>query len=190
MSYDIFGNALPVSADGTEVDLRFPGQYYDAETGLYYNYFRYYDPGTGRYITSDPIGLDGGLNTYGYAEQNQVLYADPLGLISTLELCKNPRNAKACKDAGIIPKKSPIKPRKDKGKWRCAVVACCNDNIPGNCPKDPKQWCKQAVWSSWNRPLAINTAEKIAKIRFGCQAKHVTVKCTGPKGQKYTRGGK
>lgn len=57
-----------------------PGQYYDQETGLHYNYFRYYDPSTGRYITSDPIGLSGGFNTYTYAANNPLLYFDPLGL--------------------------------------------------------------------------------------------------------------
>ncbi|MCP4553646.1 MAG: RHS repeat-associated core domain-containing protein [Bacteroidetes bacterium] len=60
--------------------LRFPGQYYDQETGLYYNHYRYYNPETGRYITSDPIGLEGGLNTYAYVEGNPLIYADLYGL--------------------------------------------------------------------------------------------------------------
>ncbi|MCP4276571.1 MAG: hypothetical protein GY779_09495 [Gammaproteobacteria bacterium] len=76
---EAFGNALPQSS-GVEVNLRFPGQYYDQETGLYYNYFRTYDPSTGRYLESDPIGLGGGLNTYAYVGGNPLSYSDPLGL--------------------------------------------------------------------------------------------------------------
>ena len=62
------------------IRLRFPGQYRDGESGLYYNYFRYYDPQTGRYITSDPIGLRGGLNSYGYVGGNPLYWIDPFGL--------------------------------------------------------------------------------------------------------------
>lgn len=62
------------------LNLRFPGQYYDQESGLHYNYFRDYDPQTGRYVESDPIGLEGGLNTYGYVEGNPLSYFDAYGL--------------------------------------------------------------------------------------------------------------
>lgn len=79
-SYAAFGQTA-VTTETIDNDLRFPGQYYDAESGLYYNWHRYYDPETGRYITSDPIGLNGGLNSYGYVGGNPLIYSDPKGLI-------------------------------------------------------------------------------------------------------------
>jgi len=62
------------------VNLRFPGQYFDVEAGKHYDYFRGYDPGMGRYASSDPIGLAGGLSTYGYVGGNPLSFYDFFGL--------------------------------------------------------------------------------------------------------------
>jgi RHS repeat-associated protein len=63
-------------------NIRFPGQYYDSETGLSQDWNRDYDPVVGRYIESDPIGLLGGLNTYAYALDDPLFNTDPRGLSS------------------------------------------------------------------------------------------------------------
>lgn len=70
-----------------ELNLRFQGQYHDAETGLHYNRHRYYDPDCGQFISQDPIGLLGGLHNYQYVT-NPVGWVDPLGLCEHYDVRK------------------------------------------------------------------------------------------------------
>ncbi len=71
---------LATSAPGQVNNMRFPGQYADSETGLFYNYFRTYQPNQGRYTQNDPIGLAGGWSRTAYSKANSLSFFDPLGL--------------------------------------------------------------------------------------------------------------
>ena len=78
-TYSSFGEAN-VEVQTVKNNLRFPGQYYDNETGLHYNYFRFYDSKLGRYLREDPIGLEGGVNFYVFVFENPINFIDPSGL--------------------------------------------------------------------------------------------------------------
>lgn len=97
---DAFGQGSPeTDPDGdrktTDIVLRFPGQISDTETGLYYNWHRYYNPATGRYLSSDPLGLWAGENTYAYVGNDPLGSVDPYGLYSWDEFLDDSTNFSA-----------------------------------------------------------------------------------------------
>ncbi len=85
-TYKAWGSLEALTVNEVEQNLRFQGQYFDEETGLHYNTFRYYDPEVGRFITQDPISIIGGVNSYQYAP-------NPLGWLDPLGWAGNPANA-------------------------------------------------------------------------------------------------
>ena len=83
-----------------EFNLRFAGQYYDSESGLHYNMNRTYNPETGRYLQSDPLGLAAGFNTYNYVNKNPLDGVDPLGLVEVVYNLKHGAGYKMAKQSG------------------------------------------------------------------------------------------
>lgn len=190
------------NGDAVNMPLRFPGQYYDAESGLHYNYYRDYDPSLGRYVQSDPIGLNGGLNTYAYVGGNPLTRMDPYGLCAW-DLCigetivaaelisagltiavggailahqhmSNSSDESTQTKERAIPQ--PAKPRKGV---TCTCRAASNGLQEGNCP-DIEYAFGTATAPTYREARA--EAERIARANLGKQAKHTQCKCTDNKG--------
>jgi RHS repeat-associated protein len=87
-TYKAWGVVEKLTVNEVEQNLRFQGQYFDDESGLHYNTFRYYDPEVGRFVTQDPIGLSGSFNLYNYAP-NSTGWIDPLGWTCSTSLTVN-----------------------------------------------------------------------------------------------------
>lgn len=117
-----------------DILLRFPGQLYDTHTAMNYNYFRDYDPNTGRYIQSDPIGLQGGINTYQYALSNPLNFIDPTGLDITISF--NGSAAAGAGHVGIgVNSPNTVGQRPQAGQNSVAIVV--GQNVPGQISLDP-----------------------------------------------------
>ena len=129
-----FGLAI-IETEILESNLRFPGQYFDRETGYHYNWWRYYDPSTGRYLRVDPLGLFDGPNPYLYAQANPLKYVDPDGRAAILVILPFLGGSAATTTAGGL------------GFWGLGALlggAVLMASIPGDTPRDdvsddPKQ---------------------------------------------------
>jgi len=207
-------NEQPAGHQPLTFDQRFPGQQFDRESNLHYNYFRDYDPSIGRYIESDPIGLEGGVNTYSYGFSNPTSNVDPNGLfvppaiaiavaVGEAVAANSARTAainiaRAGVTAAVVastqsastssPERNIWPPEKPSSGWVCKARADCNDNIPGNCPDDPKKRFAFGGGAAMSLGEARNAAKSNATSNLQCQPKHVSCKCTSSKGEPYSGG--
>ncbi len=124
--YSSFGKAT-VEIETVENNLRFPGQYYDSETGLHYNWNRYYDPKIGRYLRVDPVGTNGGLNLYSYADFSPIKHTDIYGLYVV-----TPQFQKCIK--GVEKRYKDIYEKEIEDY--CDCIKGCNDIDKFECKKD------------------------------------------------------
>jgi RHS repeat-associated protein len=137
-------------------NLRYPGQYADEESGLFYNYFRSYDSRTGRYSQPDPIGLDGGWNRATYVDANPLIYTDPMGLVASTDPWFG--------QGGDLGFKEWWHQQKGRGVWFCETDEGFNKKKPLDIPN--KQWA-DALKAEYDAEKAEKEAQKQEKKSGG-----------------------
>lgn len=194
-TYDPFGAATIDSSSTVEMNIRFPGQYYDSETGLHYNYFRYYDPEIGRYITSDPVGLLGGANTFTYAANNPVIAIDPTGLVKLYGSWCGPDWSggirKSFDELDAIERKVTLEPIDNLD--RCCqthdiTYAVCREKYP--CDREVRKQCfKQADRRLSNCSTGAGGGQSSMILLFGNPQRRIEdyMKGSNPDGGANTR---
>ena len=140
-AFDPFGKEVAITGLAA-MPMRFPGQYADEETSLSYNYFRDYDPAVGRYLQSDPIGLDGGLNAFVYANANPNRFADSSGL-----------NAQSCCDTSNSQLSDSF--------WYC-FLTCLRDN--GN---PTERWLNELFEGGYGAGVAAQYGNAAGNVAAG-----------------------
>jgi RHS repeat-associated protein len=159
---DSFGanlpNENPAGQGSFTYALRFPGQYYDAETQTHYNYFRDYDPAVGRYLQSDPIGLRAGTNTYSYANASPVITIDADGLLpSVVPIFNAGVRGATCQQPPCEPSvpemtKPCFRQYPTEGDPNCCLKCCAYKGT---------KWCSNAFsrdcqwWGRWGRNACV-----------------------------------
>jgi RHS repeat-associated protein len=157
---EAFGNTAPNQnpdgdANSFVFNMRFPGQRYDAATGLHYNMHRDYSTRDGRYVQSDPIGLDGGINTYLYAWSSPLIRVDSSGLISFGSTCTNEQRIFISEEISRLANEMKEK----------AQNYCKNDNCKMSIVGDVMRFLSQANFSynlGW--PCAVTTTPNFIYI--------------------------
>lgn len=145
--YRAYGNLAALDVSEIDNPLRFQGQYFDTESGLHYNRHRYYNPGTGRFLTPDPIKLVGGLNGYQYVP-NPTGWVDPLGLNCTPGQCPDAEPPKWTENSVFnkYPKKTVIKTSGPEEQ-----AAFLQEHLPGL----PKEQAQMILEQSYKKGTSV-----------------------------------
>ena len=196
---DPFGASLanenPTGQGTFRFNLRFPGQYFDAETGTHYNYFRDYDPSIGRYVESDPIGLQGGLNTYAYVGGSPLMQIDAQGLASSgdrFNLPSLPRTNVVCVTNAFLRNYSDMRAANtiDGDKYFHCKANCeaarCGPNGPGLACfiSDGREWFDQNIKRD---PPSASQEDQVAN-KYGRDHANDLGMCSGVCGPFRPRG--
>ncbi len=170
---EAFGNSVPdQNPDGDAwplvFDMRFPGQRYDAASGLNQNGERDYDMGGGRYVQSDPIGLGGGISTYAYAYSQPTMMIDPYGLSALIAPRITPiqmaRPFASPMDSAVpIPYLDPLSPNDPNGEF-CRSLARRIANTKNEIYN--KRWI-DLILNPDNLPWRIGPGEKLKETGRG-----------------------